>query len=327
MSPLHTYRIPRTDIDVSVIGYGCMSIGGSWKNDPLSPEDRKRAESAVLTAFDRGITLFDHADIYTAGKSESVFGEILRDHPGMRDKIILQSKCGIRMADNPASGDPFRYDFSRDHILNSVEGSLRRLQTDHLDILLLHRPDPLVEPDDVAAAFGKLYADGKVRYFGVSNHTAAQIALLQKAVDHPIVINQIELSLLHSSLIEEGTVANTEDVRFTGSSGILDYCRLQRIMIQAWAPVARGVLFHPPGNAEETIRNTAALISKIAREKETSEEAILLGWLLRHPAEIQPIIGSTNPDRISASVRANDIALTREEWFMLLTAIRGKRLP
>ncbi|HUL43564.1 MAG TPA: aldo/keto reductase [Bacteroidota bacterium] len=328
MNMLKTYRIPRTDLDVSNIGYGCMTIGGSWKSSsPLTVEDRSKATRAVMTAYESGITLFDHADIYTAGKSESVFGEILNEHPGMREKIILQSKCGIRMADTPRPGDPFRYDFSRDHILNSVEGSLQRLQTDHLDILLLHRPDPLVEPEDVAAAFAKLYADGKVRYFGVSNHTAAQIELLQQAIDYPLVINQVELNLLHSSLIEEGALANTEGARFTASSGILDYCRLHRIMVQAWSPVAKGTLVHPPEHAEERIRNTASLVAKLAAEKKTSKEAILLGWLLRHPADIQPIIGTTNPDRISASVQANTIELTREEWYTLLSTIRGKHLP
>ncbi|HMD14086.1 MAG TPA: aldo/keto reductase, partial [Bacteroidota bacterium] len=293
----------------------------------LTSDDRAKATRAVLTAFEKGITLFDHADIYCRGKSETVFGEILRQQTGLRDKIILQSKCGIRMKDDPHSGNPFRYDFSREHIVRSVEGSLRRLQTDRLDILLLHRPDPLVEPEEVAKAFQELQKSGKVRYFGVSNHTAPQIALLQSVIDQRIVINQVELSLLHSALITEGVVANTNDVHYTASAGTLDYCRLQKVMIQAWSPLAKGVLSHPPQDADECIRHTNALIAKLASDKNTTKEAILLAWLLRHPAQIQPIIGTTIPDRIVSSSLAPDIHLTREEWYALFTSARGKQIP
>ncbi len=324
---MKTYRIPNTNLDVSVIGYGCMTIGKRWDGSPLTSDDRAKATRAVMTAFENGMTFFDHADIYCRGKSETVFGEILRQQTGLRDKIILQSKCGIRMKDDPDAGNPFRYDFSSDHIVRSVEGSLRRLQTDRLDILLLHRPDPLVEPEEVAQAFQELEKTGKVRYFGVSNHTGQQIALLQSVIEQRIVINQVELNLLHSSLITEGVVANTNDVHYTASAGTLDYCRQHKIMIQAWSPLAKGVLSHPPHDADECIRQTNALITKLASDKNTTKEAILLAWLLRHPAQIQPIIGTTNPDRIASSSPAPDIHLTREEWYALVTAIRGKQIP
>ena len=324
---MKTYRIPNTNLDASIIGYGCMTIGGGWDASSLTSDNRAKATRAVMTAFENGITFFDHADIYCRGKSETVFGEILRQQIGMRDKIILQSKCGIRMKDDPLTGNPFRYDFSHEHIVRSVEGSLRRLQTDHLDILLLHRPDPLVEPEEVAKAFQELQKSGKVRYFGVSNHTAQQIALLQSVIDQRIVINQVELNLLHSSLITEGVVANTNDVHYTASAGTLDYCRLQKIMIQAWSPLAKGVLSHPPHDADECIRHTNALVTKLASDKNTTNEAILLAWLLRHPAQIQPIIGTTNPERIVSSSPAPDIHLTREEWYALFTAARGKQIP
>ena len=324
---MKTYRIPNTDLDASVIGYGCMTIGGRWDGSSLTSDERAKATHAVMTAFENGITLFDHADIYCRGKSETVFGEILRQHPSMREKIILQSKCGIRMKDDPHAGDPFRYDFSRDHIIRSVEGSLRRLQTDRLDILLLHRPDPLVEPEEVTSAFQELEKTGKVRYFGVSNHTAQQIALLQSVIKQRIIINQVELNLLHSSLIADGVVANTNDVRYTASAGTLDYCRQQKILIQAWAPLAGGKLTNPAHQAEDRIHHAASLITGMAGEKQTSKEAILLAWLLKHPAQIQPIIGTTVPERITNSILATEVNLTRVEWYELLSTARGEKLP
>lgn len=175
---MQSYFVHHTNLNVSRIAYGCMNIGGSWDGNPMTADQKAKATAAVMTAYDQGITFFDHADIYSRGKSEQVFGEILQQLPAMREKIVLQTKCGIRRKDDPQLGDPGRYDFSYEHIISSVEGSLRRLQTDRVDILLLHRPDPLIEPEEVARAFDELHRSGKVRYFGVSNHTGAQIALL-----------------------------------------------------------------------------------------------------------------------------------------------------
>jgi predicted oxidoreductase len=190
----------------------------------------------------------------------------------------------------------------------SVEGSLRRLKTDYLDILLLHRPDPLVEPEEVARAFAELHARGDVCYFGVSNHTAAQIDLLRRHVDQPLVINQVELNLLHAPLINEGIIANQENVPSALASGTLDYCRL-----------AKGKLFNPPDDAEEKVKQAADVAARLAEVKQTSKEAIVLAWLLRHPAPIQPVIGTTRPERVRA--------LTREEWYALFTAARGASVP
>lgn len=324
---MKSYRIPHSDLDVSRIAYGCMDLGGNWGPAPLTSALRSRAAGLVAAAIEQGITLFDHADIYTHGKSEAVFGEVLGELPGAREGIVLQSKCGIRLQDDPRPGDPPRYDFSHVHIVRSVEGSLRRLGTDHLDLLLLHRPDPLVEPGELARAFAELRQSGKVRYFGVSNHNAAQIALLQKHLDQPLVVNQVELNILHSHLIDDGVSANQEGDRYAGAAGTLDYCRQHEVMIQAWSPVAKGKLIHPPAKADRRTRSTAALVAKLARAKGTTKEAIALAWLLRHPAGIQPIVGTTKRDRLIASCLADGVELNREEWYALFAAGRGAPVP
>lgn len=324
---MESYRIPHTDLTVSRIGYGCMDLGGSWGPAPLTTALRSRAAALVATAMEQGINLFDHADIYTHGKSEAAFGEVLRQLPDARPRMVLQSKCGIRLQDDPRPGDPARYDFTRSHIVGSVEGSLRRLGTDYLDILLLHRPDPLGEPEEVARAFAELKQNGKVRHFGVSNHTGAQIALLQKHLDQPLVVNQVELNLLHSHLLDDGVSANQEGGRYAGAAGTLDYCRLHGVMLQAWSPVAKGKLIHPPAKADRRTRSTAALVTTLARAKGTSKEAIALAWLLRHPAGIQPIVGTTTRDRLIASCLADGVELSREEWYALFAAGRGAPVP
>jgi predicted oxidoreductase len=304
-----------------------MHLGGSWNANPPTSEEKNKAALLIETALEQGINFFDHADIYTRGKSETVFGEILAASPGLRETIILQSKCGIRFPDTPTPGAPGRYDFSYAHILLSVEDSLTRLQTDYLDILLLHRPDPLADPLEVARAFDELHKSGKVRYFGVSNHTAGQIALLQKYVHQPLIANQVELNLLHSGLITEGILANQDGVTYTAALGTLDYCRLHGIMIQAWAPVAGGNLIDPGPNADAAAQRVAPLIARLAEEKGTTREAVVLAWLLRHPAGIQPVVGTTNRDRLIASCAADSVTLSREEWYALLVAARGKPVP
>ncbi|MCB9135045.1 MAG: aldo/keto reductase [Anaerolineales bacterium] len=330
---MNLYPLANTDLKVSRLAYGCMKLGGNWTPAPAADEEKHHAAHLIETALEQGINFFDHADIYTRGKSESVFGEILTASPGLRETIILQSKCGIRFPDDPTPGVPARYDFSYAHILLSVDNILARLQTEYLDILLLHRPDPLMEPEEVAHAFDELHASGKVRHFGVSNHTAGQIALLQKYLNQPLVANQVELNLLHSGLISEGILANQRDVPHTAAMGTLDYCRLHGIMIQAWAPVAGGSLIDPRPDADTDVQRdpaaqrAAALIARLAAEKSTTREAIALAWLLRHPAGIQPIIGTTNRDRLIASCAADTVALSREEWYALLVAARGKPVP
>ena len=313
-------------LTASRIGYGCMHLSRAWDASPITADERRSAQRLVETALAHGITLFDHADIYARGKSEQVFGDVLRASPGLRAKMVLQSKCGIRFADDPP-GAPQRYDFSHAHIVASVEGSLARLGVDHLDILLLHRPDPLVEPDEVARAFDALHASGKVRHFGVSNHTPGQIDLLRRHVRQPLVANQVEISLLHLPLIDEGVVANTTGHAYASAAGTLDYCRLHDIRVQAWSPLASGKLASTSGFSDPAVRDTATLLRQLADAKGVTPEAIQLAWLLRHPAGIQPIVGTTDPVRLVACAAADEVPLSREEWYALFTAARGGRVP
>jgi predicted oxidoreductase len=324
---MHTYSLAHTELKISRLAYGCMQIGGTWDDAPLTSIDRARARNVVERALAHGINFFDHADIYCRGKSEIVFADALRELGVKRESIILQSKCGIRFADTPASGAPTRFDFSYTHIMDAVQGSLQRLQTEYLDILLLHRPDALVEPAEVARAFDELQQRGMVRHFGVSNHTWAQIELLKKFVRQPLVVNQVEINLLHADLLDDGLFFNTAPRPYTGIGGTLDYCRAHDMLIQAWAPVAGGALTNPAPNVDARTRATAALIADIAHARNTTREAIALAWLLKHPAPIQPILGTTKPERVTDSCRTDEITLTREEWYLLLQTARGAPVP
>ncbi len=321
------YKIANTDLEVSKVAYGCMGIGGSWDDSPLTDKVITKAAEAITTALENGINFFDHADIYKKGKSELVFGKILKEMKNIRDKIIIQSKCGIRFKGNPNPNSPGRYDFSYEHIINSVDNSLKRLGTEYLDILLLHRPDPLMEPEEVAKAFDEVRKKGKVRYFGVSNFNGNQISLLQNSLDNPLVVNQIEISLLHHHVINDGILANQLSGNYAAATGILDYCKLNKIQVQAWSPVALGKIFNPVPDSDEKEKQLANQISIYAEEKRTSKEAIALAWLLKHPVGIQPVIGTTNPERIKNSCLADDIELSREEWYTLFTIARGAPVP
>lgn len=313
-------------LTVSRIAYGCMQLSRAWDATPVTADERRHAQRLVETALANGITLFDHADIYARGKSEQVFGDVLRASPGLRGGMVLQSKCGIRFADDPP-GAPGRYDFSHAHIVGSVEGSLSRIGVDHLDVLLLHRPDALVEPEEVARAFDALHAAGKVRHFGVSNHTPGQIDLLRRYVRQPLVANQVEASLLHHHLFDDGVVANTTGHVYASVAGTLDYCRLHDIRVQAWSPLAGGRLATTSEFADPVIRETSRLLRHLAEEKGVTPEAIQLAWLLRHPAGIQPIVGTTDPVRLVACCAADGVTLSRGEWYALFTAARGGRVP
>ena len=323
---MKTYRIANTPLDVTRIAYGCMGIGGGWAPGPLTDRVRKDALAAVRAALDAGITFFDHADMYARGRCEEAFSGIWQERPGLREKIVLQTKCGIRFEDDPVQGGVRRYDFSREHILASVDGSLKRLKTHYIDILLLHRPDALAEPEEIAAAFDQLRDAGKVRHFGVSNHSARQIDLLKRAVRQPLVVNQLEINLVHNQLITAGTLVNQDEPsRAFHGEGTLEYCRLNDIRIQAWSPVAHGALSKASsGQGDEKMHGAASAVAKLAREKGVSFDAILVAWLLRHPAGIQPIIGTTKPDRIRETCAADDVQLTREEWYALLVAGNGR---
>jgi len=308
----------------SRIAYGCMPLGGSWDHSPIAPANVTKAVKAVRAAIDSGINFYDHADIYCRGKSETIFSQVLSELKHRRDTLILQSKVGIMFAGDPAPTSPQRFDFSYDHIISSIEKTLKRLQTDYLDIYLLHRPDSLVEPMEVAKAFDELHRAGKVRHFGVSNHNREHIELLKRYLNQPILVNQVEVSLVHTHLFDAGVVTNQGKTSY-GADGTLDYCRLNNITIQAWGPVASGRAVG--GTDSPRSIELARVVGEIASKKGVSKEAIAVAWLLRHPAKIQPIIGSTDPARISAICHADKVELNREEWYTLYTAGRGERLP
>jgi predicted oxidoreductase len=320
---MKTYRLGTSDLNVSRIGYGCMGIGGTWDDVPLNDSDRKKASKILHVALDTGINFFDHADIYCHGKSEEAFAELWKESSHLRQEIYIQTKCGIRFA------PPLhRFDFSYEHIIASVEKSLKRLRTDYIDVLLLHRPDPLVEPEEVSHAFDELKSTGKVRWFGVSNHTAAQIDLLRKFLDHPIIVNQVEFNLVHTQLLDEGIVFNQNNLLSTRNEGVMEYCRLNNITLQAWAPLANGwITGNPKPDAPKNYLTAEKLVTQLAVEKRTSPEAIIIAWILRHPAQIQPLPGTTNPKRILAACEAEHVDLTREEWYHLFVAGRGENLP
>jgi predicted oxidoreductase len=308
--------------------YGCMTIGGTFDRSPLNAEQRKKGRVAIEAALECGLNFFDHADIYCFGKSEIIFGEFLAENPNLRDEIILQSKCGIHLRNQPEEGLPGRYDLSFDHIVGAVDGILKRLQTGYLDILLLHRPDPLVEPEEVAEAFDLLHRAGKVRRFGVSNHSPAQIELLSAFVDQPIVINQIEYNPIHTVLHDAAIHANMKRPDYGNpGEGIIEYCRLHNIGLQAWGSLARGVLSGKHSETDLQIRETATVIERIAKERGVSREAIVIAWILRHPAGIMPVLGTTNPDRLRACCQGAEVELSRIEWYQIYSAAMGHGVP
>ena len=309
---------------VSRLVYGCMGIGGDWDTTALDAGDLRTAEAALEAALAAGIDCYDHADIYKHGKAEQVFGDILKRRPELREQVFLQSKGGIRFADGDTPG---RYDFSRDWIIACVEGSLRRLNTDYLDLWLLHRPDPLMRPEEVALAVDQLRAAGKVRYFGVSNMHQHQMEYLQQHLDIPLAANQLEMGLHHLDWLEGDILFNQPGGRGT-APGAVDYCRSRGIQLQAWASLAGGLYSGRDTAAEpEAVQHTAALVAQLAQRKNASREAIVLAWLLRHPARIQPVIGTTSPGRIRACAEGMDVELSREEWYALYVAARGAPLP
>lgn len=319
--------LSRRNIPASRLVLGCMGLGGSWDDSPVTVEHVKQAHEAVDAALSVGINMFDHADIYTRGKAEKVFGQVLQERPELRDQIIIQTKCAIRFAED--NGVPGRYDFSKKHILSSVDRSLQRLGVEYLDLLLLHRPDPLMDPAEVAEAIDTLKASGKVRSFGVSNMHAGQISLLQAYSKEPFIVNQLQMSLHNIGWLDAGVQVNTPEARDnTFPEGTLEYCQLNHIQLQAWGPLDQGLYtVRPIDEMPDAVRETAAMVDRLAQAKETTPEAILLAWLMKHPAGIQPVIGTKNPDRIRACAGAELVELTREEWYALYVSSRGRALP
>lgn len=316
-------------IQASRLAIGCMGFGGSWdESEPYTAEHKKQLESVVDAALSIGINFFDHADIYTRGKAERIFGELLAARPSLREQVIIQSKCGIQLADGIL---PARYNFSKSHILSSVDGILQRLGTDYIDILLLHRPDPLMDPEEIAEAMEQLKRSGKVQHFGVSNMHTAQIEYLRSAISEPFIVNQLHLSLAHRHFLDQGLIINRDEgASVSFDPQLITYMQQQRIQIQAWGPLAQGRYTGAPRpDATEAELLTAQYIESLANEKETSKEAILLGWLMKHPAGIQPILGTTNASRVIACQDAARQAelMTRDEWWTLYATASGTHKP
>lgn len=307
--------------------YGCMSLGGEATEPTLTKRDVAQAEAAIEAALSIGITVFDHADVYRHGNAEAVFGQILRSRPGLREKLTIQSKCGVRLDEG---GVAVQYDLSKTWILRAVDESLLRLHSDYLDVLLLHRPDPLMRSEEVAEAFDALTRAGKVRAFGVSNMSGAQMRELQRHLVQPLVACQLEMSLGRRDWIERDLAINEDGANVSFPEGTLQYCREHDVQLQAWAPLARGLYSGATSErASDTQLRTSAIVSEMAAARGTSREAIVLAWLLRHPAGIRPVIGTADPERIrdcADAVRQAEL-MSRSEWYALLTAARGSNPP
>ncbi|MFZ4452539.1 aldo/keto reductase [Salibacterium aidingense] len=305
---MNKLQLGKSELEVSDIALGCMRMKDLTKEN---------AAAVIENAREEGIDFFDHADIYGGGDSEELFAKALKLTSVSRQNLILQTKCGIR---------PGFFDFSKEHIIASVEGSLRRLNTDYIDILLLHRPDALVEPEEVAEAFTELETSGKVRHFGVSNHNPMQVELLKKHVQQELIVNQMQLSLMHTPMIDAGLNVNMHnDPAVVRDSSTLDYSRLHDMTIQAWSPFQYGMIkgvFVGNDNFPEV--NTK--LQEIAEKKGVSDSAAAVAWILRHPARIQTIVGTMNTERLSSIAKASGVQLTKEEWYELYRAA-GNELP
>ncbi|ULO07617.1 aldo/keto reductase [Paenibacillus sp. 19GGS1-52] len=305
---MKTMKLGTSTLEVPVVAVGCMRINSL---------EKAAAEQFIQTALDEGANFFDHADIYGAGACEEIFADAIHMNANIREKIILQSKCGIRKG---------MFDFSKEHILESVDNILARLKTEYLDVLLLHRPDTLVEPDEVAEAFNILESSGKVRHFGVSNQTPMQIQLLQKSVKQPIVANQLQLSITNANMISQGFNVNMDNHSAVNRDGlILDYCRLNDITIQPWSPFQYG-FFEGVFLGSDKFPELNQKIDEIAAKYEVSNTTIAIAWLLRHPAHMQPVIGTMNIDRLQDCIKASEVQLTREDWYAIFLAA-GNILP
>ena len=322
-------RLGRGGPGVSRLAYGCAALAGPWEDGELTPERRKRAIRALEAALEAGIDHFDLADVYAYGRAEQAFSAIWELDAALRSRVVVQSKCGVVRSPGDETRSRTYYDASCDHILAAARASCKRLAVDYLDLLVLHRPDVLMEPEEVAAAFDRLHAAGEVRHFGVSNYSAAQVELLATALDRPLVVNQLQLSLAHPDLIDDTVVVNdSHPERTVRGFGTLQYCMQEGITVQAWAPLGAGKLVRddpaPPGSRLAAVRHELAAL---AHARGVEPAAVAIAWILRHPARIQPILGARTREEIQAAAPAVDLELTREEWYRLFNASRGAPVP
>jgi predicted oxidoreductase len=301
----------------SRLAYGCWRVAGSWNPAEVTPESRAAGRRAIIAAYEAGYTLFDNADIYCAGEAERLLGQALKEVSGMRERVLIATKGGIRFGGDPDSKAPSRYDFSASHLIAACEGSLKRLGIETIDLYMLHRPDFLADPEEIAKAFANLQRSGKVRHFGVSNFRPTLVTALQVACPMPLVTHQVEISLARLDAFTDGT---------------LDQCLIEKMTPMAWSPLAAGVIGNGANRllpSQEVYRSMKFMsaVDAIADERGVHRVVVALAWLLKHPSRILPILGSTNPDRIRDAVKATEIVLSREEWYRLLIAARGEPLP
>lgn len=313
---MRTLTLGTSPLAASRLAYGCWRVAGTSNPAQVTLALRAAGRRAIATAYEAGYTLFDTADIYCRGESERMLGETLREASGMRERVLIATKCGVRPAGTPNPDSPQRYDFSAEHILSSCDESLRRLGVETIDLYQLHRPDYLADPHEIAAAFEKLQRAGKVRYFGVSNCRPTLLTALQCACPMPLIVQQVEISLVQ---------------RYAFTDGTLDQCLIEHITPMAWSPLAGGLLGDGarkllPWQEGYHAEATVAALDAVAEARGTSRMVVALAWLLKHPGKIVPIVGSTNLDRIREAVHAAEIELTREEWYRLLLAARGEPL-
>ncbi len=306
---MKSMKLGKSNLQVPVIGLGCMRI---------TELDKNQTQNYLQKCLEWGINFFDHADIYGNGECEKQFAENLPMTPTIREQIILQSKCGIRPG--------VMYDFSKEYIVQSVDGILKRLNTEYLDVLVLHRPDALMEPEEVAAAFDELESSGKVKFFGVSNHKPSQIKLLKKCVKQEILTNQLQFSIPFSNMIANGVEVNmVSEGSIDRDGSVLDYCHLEDITIQAWSPFqagnGNGVFVDNPAYP-----NLNHVLEELGEKYSVSKTAITAAWILRHPAKIQLVAGTMNENRMEEITKAAEITLTREDWYRLYLAA-GHFLP
>lgn len=318
--PIHQY-FP----DASRLILGTMHLGGGWNTNPVSGQDIDQAFDLVSKALECGINVIDLADIYTFGKSEKTIGELFKRERSLRHHLILQSKVGIKLK---PSFTVKQYDLSGDWITESVNASIKRLHDNNLDILFLHRPDPLMHLDETAKALMKLHEQGKFEYLAVSNMHAGQMAWLQSAINVPIIANQLEMSLSSADFIEDGITTNMAQNAQNGfPRGTLEYCHQAGVQLQAWGAMAQGLYASNEEHPNNNVNATRALVAQLANEYAVDANAIVLAWLMQHPSNIQPVLGTSNAERLAKVSKSVDITLSREQWYLLFETSRGHEIP
>ena len=314
---MQTISLGKSPLKSSRLAYGLWRIAGTRGPEDVTPEIRAAGWNAIIAAYEAGYTLFDNADVYCGGEAESILGSAFKEVSGLRQHVLVATKCGVRRSGEPKLDSPARYDFSKEHIIKSCEESLQRLCTETIDLYMLHRPDFLANPEEIAGAFSHLKHTGKVRFFGVSNFRPSLVTVLQKACPMPLLVNQVEISLAMLDPFTDGT---------------LDQCLAEKITPMAWSPLAGGLIGEGaakllPAQQGYQPEKFLPTLDEIAQARGVSRVVVALAWLLKHPSNIIPLVGSTKPDRIRDAARAAELDLSRDEWYRLLIAARGEALP